>query len=250
MRLTYIFHSGFAIETDRCILIFDYWMDPEGIVPQLLKTEKPVYVFSSHFREDHFNREIFSWRQTRSDIIYILSKDILKHRRAQKEEADVWLAKGGIWSDGLIRVAATGSNDSGVSWIVETDGRRIFHAGDLNNWYARFLTDDYRGGLVYSAEFGIDVNPEKEEKRFLGELKDIRKITDTFSVAMFPVDGRIGNGYTRGARQFIDTFQVELLVPMHFVASGFESAWRMKEFTDAKNIPFWCISREGDSIEF
>ena len=59
MRLTYIFHSGFAIETDRCILIFDYWMDPEGIVPQLLKTEKPVYVFSSHFHEDHFNREIF-----------------------------------------------------------------------------------------------------------------------------------------------------------------------------------------------
>ena len=175
MRLTYIFHSGFAIETDRCILTFDYWMDPEGIVPQLLKTEKPVYVFSSHFHEDHFNREIFSWRQTRSDIIYILSKDILKHRRAQKEEADVWLAKGGTWSDGLIRVAATGSNDSGVSWIVETDGRRIFHAGDLNNWYARFLTDDYRGGLVYSAEFGIDVNPEKEEKRFLGELKDIRK---------------------------------------------------------------------------
>lgn len=56
MRLTYIFHSGFAIETDRCILIFDYWMDPEGIVPQLLKTEKPVYVFSSHFHEDHFNR--------------------------------------------------------------------------------------------------------------------------------------------------------------------------------------------------
>ena len=67
---------------------------------------------------------------------------------------------------------------------------------------------------------------------------------------MFPVDGRIGNGYTRGARQFIDTFQVGLLVPMHFVASGFESAWRMKEFADAKNIPFWCISSEGDSIEF
>lgn len=97
---------------------------------------------------------------------------------------------------------------------------------------------------------GTDVNPEKEEKRFLGELKDIRKITDSFSVAMFPVDGRIGNGYTRGARQFIDMFRVGLLVPMHFVASGFESAWRMKEFADAKNIPFWCIGREGESIEF
>lgn len=35
-------------------------------------------------------------------------------------------------------------------------------------------------------------------------------------------------------------------VPMHFVASGFESAWRMKEFTDKKKTPFWKISREGD----
>lgn len=33
MQLTYIFHSGFALETDRCILVFDYWMDPAGVMP-------------------------------------------------------------------------------------------------------------------------------------------------------------------------------------------------------------------------
>lgn len=166
MKLTYIFHSGFALETERCMLVFDYWMDPSGVMPQLLKTSKPMYVFSSHFHEDHFNRQIFAWRQTKPDIVYILSKDILKHRRAQKEEADAWLAKGATWSDGLVRVTATGSTDSGVSWIVETDGKRIFHAGDLNNWYARFLTDDYHGGLVYSAETGTDVNPERKRSAF------------------------------------------------------------------------------------
>ena len=117
------------------------------------------------------------------------------------------------------------------------------------NWYARFLTDDYHGGLVYSPDFGIDIDPAKEEKRFLGELKDIRKLTDRFDVVMFPVDGRIGNGYTRGARQFLDVFRIGLFVPMHFVASGFESAWRMKEFTDAKSVPFWCIRREGECCE-
>ena len=117
------------------------------------------------------------------------SKDILKHRRAQKEEADAWLGKGATWEDELLRVTATGSNDSGVSWVIETDGERIFHAGDLNNWYARFLTDDYHGGLVYSPDFGIDIDPAKEEKRFLGELKDIRKLTDRFDMVMFPVDG-------------------------------------------------------------
>jgi len=37
-------------------------------------------------------------------------------------------------------------------------------------------------------------------------------------------------------------------VPMHFT-TGFESAWRFKEFTDEKQIPFWAISREGEMIE-
>ncbi len=249
MQLTYIFHSGFVLETDSSVLVFDYWMDPVDVMSRLLQSEKPLYVFSSHFHEDHFNREIFLWRQRRPHVYYILSKDILKRRRAQKDEADVWLAKGGTWTDGRLRVTACGSNDSGVSWLVETEGCRIFHAGDLNNWYARFLTDDYQDGRVYSPEFGIEIDPAREEKLFLGELKDIRKLTDGFDVVMFPVDGRIGNGYTRGARQFLDVFRVGLFVPMHFVASGFQSAWRMKEFTDAHAVPFWSIGREGESRE-
>ena len=95
MQLTYIFHSGFALETDRCILVFDYWMDPAGVMPRLLQSPKPLYVFSSHFHEDHFNRDIFFWRTRKAKVRYILSKDILKHRRAQKEEADAWMGKGG-----------------------------------------------------------------------------------------------------------------------------------------------------------
>ena len=247
MRLTYIFHSGFAVETEQAVLIFDFWMDPSHVLPTLLTSHKPMYVFSSHFHEDHFNRKIFLWREQKADITYILSKDILKHRRAQKEEADVWLAKGGVWEDGLIKVWATGSNDSGVSWVVQTEGKLLFHAGDLNNWYARFLTDDYDGGTILSEEFG-EVNPLQDEKQYLGELKDIAKITKQFDLVMFPIDGRIGNGYTRGGRQFIDRFHVDMFVPMHFVASGFESAWRMKEFCDEKEIPFWSISQDGETI--
>ena len=136
MTLTYIFHSGFVLETEKSILIFDYWLDLNGVVPTFLKKDKPVYVFSSHFHEDHFNKAIFEWRKQHENITYILSKDVYKHRRANKEDADVWLAKGGTWSDGTISVCALGSTDSGVSWLVETEGKRIFHAGDLNNWHA------------------------------------------------------------------------------------------------------------------
>lgn len=262
MELTYIFHSGFVLEAERCILVFDYWMDPAGVMPKKLASEKPIYVFSSHFHEDHFTKEIFTWKKFKDNITYILSKDILKRRRAQKEDADVWLAKGGTWEDENIRVTATGSNDSGVSWIVDIEGtslrepqcklssvepKRIFHAGDLCNWYARFLSEDIVPETVTSDEFGL-VNPKAEEKMFLGELKDIKKITDSFYLVMFPVDGRIGNGYTLGARQFIERFKVGMFVPMHFVMSGFESAWRMEPFCKEKNIPFWCINEEGESI--
>mgnify|MGYP001776244713 CR=1 FL=1 len=249
MKLTYLFHSGFAVEAEDCLLVFDYWMDPARVVPGLLRSDKPLYVFASHFHEDHFNREIFAWRAEKAGIKYLLSKDICKRRRARREEADAWLAKGACWADGHIRVQAMGSTDSGVSWMVEAGGKRIFHAGDLNNWYARFLTEDYAGGTIYSPEFGVEVDPGREEKRYLGELKDIRKATDRFDVAMFPVDSRIGNGYTRGARQFVGQFQVGLFVPMHFAAGGFEPAWRMQEFADEAGVRFWRIGREGEEIE-
>lgn len=253
MTIRYIFHSGFLLETERCILVFDYWMDPAGVMLEYLQTRKHVYVFSSHFHEDHFTKEIFKWKNSISNITYILSKDILKRRRAQKEDADVWMAKGAVWEDENVKVIATGSNDSGVSWIVEIDDfstgsaerKRIFHAGDLCNWYARFLSEDVVPERVNSEEFG-EINPVAEEKQFLGELKDIRKVTDSFDLVMFPVDGRIGNGYTLGGRQFIERFKVGLFVPMHFVASGFESAWRMEPFCMEKSIPFWKIENEGE----
>ena len=248
MTLTYIFHSGFALETDSAILVFDYWLDPNRVMPSVLKRQKPLYVLSSHFHEDHFTKEIFEWRNLRQDITYILSKDILRRRRANKEDADVWLAKGGTWSDERIAVWALGSTDSGVSWIVETEGRRIFHAGDLNNWYAKFLPTAVPGQKMYSFEMEEAFDPIAHEKQYLGELKDIRKVADGFDVVMFPIDGRIGNGYTLGGRQFIERFKVGLFVPMHFT-TGFESAWRFKEFTEEKDIPFWAISREGETIE-
>ncbi|MCQ2196844.1 MAG: MBL fold metallo-hydrolase [Bacteroidaceae bacterium] len=279
MKLTYIFHSGFVLETERCVLVFDYWMDPAHVMDGYMGTKKHVYVFASHFHEDHFTKRILKWRDGIGGITYILSKDILKRRRASREDAQVWMAKGAVWEDENVRVIATGSNDSGVSWIVEIDDtsagraerKRIFHAGDLCNWYARFLSEDKVPERVCSDEFG-DINPVAEEKRFLGELKDVARLMQEhcaprhasamlgvnakggvgerpcLDLVMFPVDGRIGNGYTLGGRQFIERFEVGTFVPMHFVASGFESAWRMEPFCKEKGIPFWCIKEEGESI--
>ena len=40
MKLTYIFHSGFVLEADRSILVFDYWMDPAHVMESVLLSKK------------------------------------------------------------------------------------------------------------------------------------------------------------------------------------------------------------------
>ena len=44
MKVTYIYHSGFAVELEKSVLLFDYC---EGELPQWGR-EKAVYVFASH----------------------------------------------------------------------------------------------------------------------------------------------------------------------------------------------------------
>ena len=55
MKITYIYHSCFLVETDRFYYLFDY---EKGPLPEMNVT-KPVYVLSSHGHADHYNAGIF-----------------------------------------------------------------------------------------------------------------------------------------------------------------------------------------------
>ena len=106
MIFTYIFHSGFIVETNECILIFDAWIDPAHVVSKALLKQKPTYVFASHHHEDHFSREILSWKSLfpHTPFTIILSKDILEHHCADATDADIWLEKGMHWIDRRLSV--------------------------------------------------------------------------------------------------------------------------------------------------
>ena len=77
MKITYINHSGFLVETNDCYYVFDYY---KGEMPRLDKS-KEVIVFCSHFHQDHFNPKIF---QILDDIganyQAVLAKDISKKK--------------------------------------------------------------------------------------------------------------------------------------------------------------------------
>ena len=50
MEITYIEHSGVAVETDKKILVFDYY---KGQMPEF-DNNKSIFCFASHVHEDHF----------------------------------------------------------------------------------------------------------------------------------------------------------------------------------------------------
>ena len=54
MKITYIHHSAFLVETESAYLLFDYF---QGKLPEFSE-EKPLYVFASHRHPDHFSKEI------------------------------------------------------------------------------------------------------------------------------------------------------------------------------------------------
>ena len=52
MRVTHIYHSGFAVELPFCTLLFDWY---KGELPQLHR-DLPLVVFVSHEHYDHYGR--------------------------------------------------------------------------------------------------------------------------------------------------------------------------------------------------
>ena len=138
MKITYIHHSSFLVETEENYFLFDYF---EGKLPQL-KEDKPLLVFASHRHGDHFSPVIFDLVKTHASTGFVLSDDIWKRRVPEElmgktyfigpeEELDL---QAPFTGPSGVKIRAFKSTDEGVAFLIETEGKRIYHAGDLNNW--------------------------------------------------------------------------------------------------------------------
>ena len=117
MKITYINHSGFLVETRDCYYIFDYY---EGELPHLDK-EKEVIVFCSHFHEDHFNPQIFGLLDDMGMTYQaVLANDIRKRNHLSDMKITYVYHDQTYNLDHDTRVDTLLSNDSGVAFIVKT----------------------------------------------------------------------------------------------------------------------------------
>ena len=238
MKLIYLYHSGFALLGEGYTIIFDYFEDSaspsSGIVhDELLQRPGRLYVLSSHSHADHFNKEVLTFREKHPDIVYIFSQDILHEEKLLSTDT-VWLKKGDCYADDVLRVHAFGSTDVGISFLVEAEGKKIFHAGDLNNWH------------------WMDESPEEEWKRdeafFLCELEDIAVCKAKMDVVLFPVDPRLGKEYMRGPLQFVKRIKTTIFVPMHF-SEDYQGGNAFRQFAESKGCRFLSIAHRGESFE-
>lgn len=205
MKVTYIEHSCFLVETETKYFLFDYY---KGKIPTM-DNKKPIYVFSSHNHHDHFNFEIFRLLNGYYDIHYILSNDI-KRKFGRKVFAQkgvdenlyksiLFLSAGVKCKIDNFSVETLKSTDEGVAFIIETDGKAIYHAGDLNQWI-------WQGE---SEEFNSDMT-----KHF---KKEIEKISGRhFDIAFLVLDPRQGNWFYKGFDYFMNNTDTAMAYPMHF----------------------------------
>jgi len=135
----YLGQSGWAIKTKNNLLIFDYFINPRTtapldsclasgyIKPEELKDLK-VTVFSSHSHQDHYNKDIFTWKETIADIEYVLC-----FKPGDTDEAYTFIPIHGEQMVRDMKVSTIKSTDLDGGFLVEVDGLAILHPGDHAN---------------------------------------------------------------------------------------------------------------------
>lgn len=201
MKIWYLYHSGFAIEIDNNILIFDYYRDrprmrsfDEGVVNPELISNRNVSIFVSHRHSDHYNQNIYNWRYDIRRVKYLLSEDVVP----PQDVAALILAPDKILELEDMTIRTLKSNDEGVAILVKINKKTIFFAGDLNWWDWAGESSTFRAKMKESYCSQIDL---------LGD--------EPIDVAFIPADPRLGEQYVLGIDYFMRTVAAQYCIPMH-----------------------------------
>lgn len=193
MNITYLHHSGFLVELDTKVLVFDYYSS-NGSYAKINRADyagKEMIFFSSHAHSDHFEETIYTLGDT-----FVLSNDIEK----TEIEGDVlWVNANESYEFHDMKIETLLSNDEGVAFLVEVEGKTLFHAGDLNWWHWNGEPDTFNDEIKKSYCTEID--------RLKGKQID---------VAFVAADLRLQDKATWAMDYFMEQIGAKVVFPMHF----------------------------------
>lgn len=197
MKITYIFHSGFLVETEKSYYVFDYY---KGSLPHL-DTSRPVVVFSSHNHGDHYNAEVFDMLRNMGmkNILAVLSKDIPQSKYPSGIEVIKVHGQREYSLPGGEKLETLISTDEGVAFLLTTDEGTLYHAGDLNDWTWEGESVDYNKHMRGSYRSYINTLSGKN-----------------IDVAFIPLDPRQEQHYAAGITYFLSVVTPKEVYPMHY----------------------------------
>ena len=139
----YLGHCGYAIRTQKHLLIFDYQEQYDGqarkqkpsapglengfVDPRQI-ADLPVRVFATHSHTDHFNRLIFDWQDQIPDLAYYFG-----WQASTQTSYHYLIGPRAQLTDGSLEIYTINSQHSGVpevAYLVKVDGLVIYHNGD------------------------------------------------------------------------------------------------------------------------
>ena len=225
MNVTYINHSGFIVETESCYIIFDYF---NGELPEF--GDKPIYIFSSHGHQDHFNREIFNMCDD-DKVKYILSGDIRKKIKSINSGNILFVYPRKEYELDSLKIKTLKSTDIGVAFIVEVDGAKIYHGGDLNCWMWQEENRQYNNSMKSAYE--------REIKSIAGE---------TFDIAFVPLDPRQDEYYDMGMKFILSQCHILNIFPMHMWEEySVQDKFLMESNNNLGDTKFYKISEKNET---
>ena len=194
MKVTYLDHSGFFVELEDSCLLFDYY---RGELPGP-NPDKKLLVFVSHAHYDHYNRKIFDMFGGRSDVRFVISSDIYPAGLPDREDI-ISVGPGEELPVLDASVRTLRSNDEGVAFLVHSEGKTIYHAGDLNWWHWKGEPEAFN--VMMRRSYQSQINKLQNEK---------------IDVAFVPVDPRLGEQYFWVLDCFMKRVWSRWVFPMHF----------------------------------
>lgn len=205
MNITYIGHSGFYVELEHCALLFDYC---RGTLPSF-DFSKRLYIFMSHHHGDHFSPMLFPLFRGHPSVTFILSDDICRQFSRgtlrclgvtdSEYEAFRFVGPDQHLDLGDVEVETLASTDEGVAFLVQAEGKEIYHAGDLNLWLWPRDSDAWNQSM---------------RERFQKTVEPLRG--RHFDVAFLPLDPRQEEDFYQGFDYFMRLTDTDAAYPMHF----------------------------------
>lgn len=192
MKITHVYHSGFVVELEDTVLIFDWYA---GELP-CFDPSKEVYVFVTQGKADHYSQRIWELQEKYRKVSYVLDCCTAPER---KGDHILHVQPGRHYEMGRILVYAIRSNEEGVAYVVSAEGFNFFHAGDLNIWH---WTDAPERDNAYSLRI------------YRRQLEKISGLY--FDAAMLPLDPRLEDNAPMAIEEFFRTVNCGIVFPMHY----------------------------------